>query len=539
MDSVMFETSLVLLPGGADPCQTSTYCFLDLPLPAGGPFILRLSFESSVMVQLPLALYGPDKAVRLTRASEPARGKVVLDYPFEGLPTGCEPDGQPWKLILHKRILGERLELRVYVGSDPILGSDVRHPVAEHMGSDPTDPTDSIDSCADQREGPAISFDRAVPEPGPGWYCGELHLHSDMSTGRTDVATIVRVARERGLDFLGLTDHFTPSHWERIEELQEAGRRPLFLRSVEIAGDRGHANLHGVNAWPDPFPDAMERQPGPTVAPAQTGPPASPGYPTRLEAFLGKPVASSMEAAADIVHAQGGLFCINHPLSAGVSWRYREFPLEKADLFEVASLPDGPVTFLYPTLWDRLLCDGLKPTGVGSSDSHDPLQDGPWALGRIRNWVFAHALSRKGILEGFASRNSYVALGDARLSFRATAISSGREYPMGSTVLMSGGDECEFEARISGHPSGNLFIMKDGFLHDVRHCAGSGEDVVRFRISAYDIGTGRTAADRPATSYVRLEYHEDLEKARYHGMAFRDHRSLRLLSNPIWMEVGA
>jgi PHP family Zn ribbon phosphoesterase len=81
-----------------------------------------------------------------------------------------------------------------------------------------------------------------VPDSRPGWYCGELHLHSDMSTGRADVATIARVAVERGLDFLGLTDHFTPSHWPRIEELEASGRRPLFLRSLELAGDRGHAN---------------------------------------------------------------------------------------------------------------------------------------------------------------------------------------------------------------------------------------------------------------------------------------------------------
>jgi hypothetical protein len=79
--------------------------------------------------------------------------------------------------------------------------------------------------------------------------------------------------------------------------------------------------------------------------------------------------------------------------------------------------------------------------------------------------------------------------------------------------------------------------MRDGFLLDVRHCAGTAGEVVRFRIPAYDICTGGKTGGRRVASYVRLEYHEDLEKARYHGMAFRDHRSLRLLSNPIWMEV--
>jgi len=492
MPEIIFDQTMTLIPGRPGEGQSASYAFLPLDLDisgAGGEFsvFLELSFTSAGVVQLPLALYGPNGGVRLTRASEPSKGAVVLRYPAGGETPACGPDKGRWKLVLHKRILGEPLAIRIRV--------ETRSAV------EPVSPP----ACADEE----FSFPAGIPESGPGWYCGELHLHSDMSTGRTDVATIRRVALERGLDFLALTDHFTPSHWDRIEELGSAGKRPLFLRSVEIAGDRGHANVHGVTSWPDPFPDDKDGA---------------------LAAFLGRPIAGSMEAAADAAHAQGGLFCINHPLSAGVSWRYGEFPLAKADLFEIACLPDGPVSFLYPTLWDRLLCDGLRPTGVGSSDSHDPLQDGPWALGRIRNWVYASSLSREGILGGLAAGLSYVAVGESKLDFAAYRKRDGtHRVPMGSCVELDRGETCEFEISLSSHPSGNLFIMKDGFLADLRYLpASGGVSALRYAVEGKDIG---------ARSFVRVEFHEDLEKAAYHGMAFRDHRSMRLLSNPIHMRV--
>ena len=508
MPDLIFDTVLELLPGRAGSSQSASYAFAGFDVP--GSALLRdarleIAFSSDALVQLPVALYGPDGSLRLTRADEPARGEVRLVYPIPAQRGGV---AGRWKLVIHKRILDEALALRVRV-----LAAAAKDAAPSSAGS--------VASSAGG-EGPSpgagLPFDSAVPDPRPGWYCGEIHLHSDMSTGRKDVATIARVAAERGLDFLGVTDHFTPAHWERIEELGAAGSRPLFLRSLELAGDRGHANLHGIASWPDPFPDDEDGA---------------------VAAFLGRKVAGSMEEAADLAHAQGGLFCVNHPLSAGVAWRYGEFPLEKADLLEVACLPDGPVSFLYPTFWDGLLRQGRRLTGVGSSDSHDPEQDGPWALGRIRNWVRADSLSRRGILAGLASGECYVAVGESRLSFVARSPGPGgvggalgTENPMGSTVALGSGDTCALEIGLENHPSGNLFVFQNGFIHDVRYFAENpGRDVQTYTLDTRRLRSGQT-------SWFRLEFHEDLEKARYHGMAFRDHRSLRLLSNPIYVELA-
>jgi len=452
--------------------------------------MLELSFDSIGIVQLPIALYSPKNVILMTRASEPSKGRIILRYAIRD-PLRCPSEKGDWKLIIHKRILDEQLDLHIRF-------------MAEPAG---TFPEDNKTQCTEMD----FSFASSIPDGSAGWYCGELHLHSDMSTGRTDVATIMRVAREQHLDYIAITDHFTPSHWERIEELGVEGHRPLFLRSLEIAGDRGHANLHGVTLWPDPFPDDSDGT---------------------LAAFLGKNIVGSMEQAADLVHSQGGIFSINHPLSAGAAWRYDEFPLEKADLIEVACLPDGPVSFLYTTFWDRFLCMGLHITGVGSSDSHDPLQDGPWALGKIRNWVYASSLSREGILEGLKKGVCYVAIGDSKAAFFAhTSADGGMDWPMGSTAQVKKGDICKMTVELYDHPSGNLFVMKDGFLYDVRYVPkGIGPDIVDYCFDTAALGA-------KGCSYIRFEFHEDLEKAKYYGMAFRDHRSLRLLSNPIWLEV--
>jgi hypothetical protein len=102
---------------------------------------------------------------------------------------------------------------------------------------------------------------------------------------------------------------------------------------------------------------------------------------------------------------------------------------------------------------------------------------------------------------------------------------------MGSTLKLKKGEPCILEIGLDNHPSGNLFVIRNGFIHEVRYLAENpGRDLLRCALEARDLPAG--------VSHFRLEFHEDLEKARYHGMAFRDHRSLRLLSNPIYVEVA-
>ncbi len=52
---------------------------------------------------------------------------------------------------------------------------------------------------------------QAVPGTGPGWYRGDLHLHTVHSDGSRNQPQLLAAARAVGLDFIGSSDHNTSS----------------------------------------------------------------------------------------------------------------------------------------------------------------------------------------------------------------------------------------------------------------------------------------------------------------------------------------
>ncbi len=52
---------------------------------------------------------------------------------------------------------------------------------------------------------------RRVKGSGPGWYRGDCHLHTVHSDGRHTQRSLLALAREAGLDFIGSTEHNTSS----------------------------------------------------------------------------------------------------------------------------------------------------------------------------------------------------------------------------------------------------------------------------------------------------------------------------------------
>ena len=70
----------------------------------------------------------------------------------------------------------------------------------------------------------------------------DLHTHSTASDGQYAPAELVRLARDRGVQVLALTDH---DSLEGLEEALDAGRALglSVLRGVEL-GAREYRNLH-------------------------------------------------------------------------------------------------------------------------------------------------------------------------------------------------------------------------------------------------------------------------------------------------------
>ena len=497
------DRSLILLEGKVDDEQSLRFARLGFRVgPACVRITVALEQHTRNEAQIPICLFDSCGNVRIMKASEGSVGAssrgyfVAVDSASSGGIPGELPSGV-WKLVLYKRRFFEDITMRIRVTA---------------TFADLTDPQDvaALQRRSTEGEGLRTHPFSAYREPPStvaaegAWYCGELHVHSSESTGRTPVDEVLRVAREQELDFVAVTDHFTASHWLRLQALEHTGR-PLFLQSMEVSGDYGHANIHGISRWINPLVDDNQE----------------------LADFLGLSQRPSMETIADEVHAQGGLFCINHAQSGMVAWRYPQFPLEKADLFEIWCLPDSSTTLLYPTMWDNLLCQGYHITGVGSSDSHHPSGSDVWRLGQIRTWVQAAELSQSALLAGLKAGRAYVSFGSAKLQL--SVVAQRKVYGMGDTVQFGADGSCELRVLLRDHSSGNLFVILNGFIHDIRYLQGGKDDTCVFPLRREEI-----PHTRAGSAYVRIEYHEDVEKSRFWGMAHRDHRTMRILSNPIW-----
>jgi hypothetical protein len=78
------------------------------------------------------------------------------------------------------------------------------------------------------------------------WYRGDLHAHSTVSDGLDAPETVIRRARENGLEFFALTDHRTLDHLRQIPP--DSGL--ILIPGYEHGDRQGHANLYGTGALP-------------------------------------------------------------------------------------------------------------------------------------------------------------------------------------------------------------------------------------------------------------------------------------------------
>jgi hypothetical protein len=440
--------------------------YLDHPfhVPPGASRVgLRLTFHKRTLAQLFISLHDPH-GFRGNRMNPGPRGDIELelwvapDDASEGGLPGPLPGGQ-WLARLDVEALGEETDYRLEVYAD--------HGVVQQA------------VAARYPEG-------HVARTEAGWYKGELHAHSTESDGQCPVEKVVQSAMEHGLDFLALAEHFTVSHWRKLAQL--VNDQLALIRSCEITSHHGHANLHGIRQWVDVYVDR-------------------PGW--------------DMNQAADAVHAQGGLFCVNHPFSGSLGWRAYDFDWSRADLLEVYHNLEGPNNNYHTGLWDHHLRVGRRIVGVGGTDSHHPEQ-GVHALGQLVTWVRADELSERGILQGLRRGDVFVSR-NPEIRFTAVA-ASGDTATMGGSVTRAMGS-ITFTVQVkAAHPL-RLFILRDGYPFDmlpVEPSEGTWQTI-----------TFEDAPRRPA--YYRLELHRVRRSRVYRFVQWRDWATLQALSNPIWV----
>lgn len=234
-------------------------------------------------------------------------------------------------------------------------------------------------------------FATAPLKTGPGWYRGDLHLHTGHSDGscasqsgqRTPCPLFrtLEAAAARGLDFVAVTEHNTSSHFQALAELQSYYDQLLLIPGREITTFQGHLNVLGMTA--------------------------------PLDFQLGSPRAPDLGRILDRAQAAGALVSINHPalpsgeVCMGCGWT------AQADYTRVGAIEaingavsSGPLSGI--AFWEARLNEGRRITAIGGSDNHDPTLTGTRAVGVPTTVVYADNLSQDAILAGIRAGRVFV-----------------------------------------------------------------------------------------------------------------------------------
>lgn len=277
---------------------------------------------------------------------------------------------------------------------------------------------------------------------GPGWFRGDLHLHTGHSDGACPaqsgakapcpVFRTLDAAVARGLDFVAVTDHNTTSHFQDLAELQPAYDRLLLIPGREITTFQGHANVLGM-----------------------TSP---------LDFQLGGPRAPTFGRVLDQADRAQALVVINHPglpsgeACMGCGWTAKtDFGRIPAVEVINGGISAGPLSGL--AFWEAQLNAGRRVTAVGGSDNHDAAmpEDRAAAVGRPTTVVRAEALSQDEVLAGLRAGHAFVdVLGTRGRLLEVEAQSGQARAQMGDRLIVTGARPVRLDVHVAGAIGGRL-----------------------------------------------------------------------------------
>jgi hypothetical protein len=330
----------------------------------------------------------------------------------------------------------------------------------------------------------------------PGWFRGDLHMHTAHSDGSCPSQTgkpvpcplflTAEAATQRGLDFIAISDHNTTSQYDAERELQPYFDKLLFLPARELTTFNGHANAYGTTQFIDY-----------RVGTAQV------------------PETNAMFRSA---RKFGAIVSINHPESPtgeicmGCGWS----PAKPVDMnlvtsVEVVNGGGHPAT----KFWERQLSEGHRLTAIGGSDNHHfvwpPEKSG--SIGYPTTVVFAHSLSVAGILDGIRSGRVFIDVTGSRDRLLDLSASAGSITAFaGGDIEPHAGESVSLDIRVVGCVGASLLFSVDG---------AASPDLPALAVSSADqtLHAGWHADGK--RHWIRAEVHDDKNE-------------LLLLSNPIY-----
>lgn len=304
---------------------------------------------------------------------------------------------------------------------------------------------------------------------GPGWYRGDLHMHTAHSDGQCasqsgekvpcPVFLTVQAAANRHLDFIAITDHNTTSQYDAMRELQPYFDKVLLIPGREITTFQGHMNLLGTTSFLD----------------------------FRLGSSAVPNVNTLLRNAAEL----GGLVSINHPdapsgeTCMGCGWT----PKTSVDMNLVTAVEavnggselagTNGVAF-----WDRELNEGHRLAGIGGSDNHNALSpaDRPSAVGNPTTVVYATDLSTPSLLAGIRAGHVFI---DATASndrmLWMTAKTDEKTAQMGDILQVAPHSLIEFQVHESGAPDGTISLIEDSHAVATSGASKNPEGILRMQ----------------------------------------------------------
>jgi len=220
----------------------------------------------------------------------------------------------------------------------------------------------------------------AFTAPG-NWYRGNLHMHSTESDGSLSPADAIAWYRERGYDFVSLTDHRATTQTGQFSDERFLVIPGIELDCVDPERDIGY-HIVGFGVTPFSQPEPTRRGPG--------------------------------QQLVDQIRAHGGLALMAHPYWLGQ---------EGADILAVTGWTGLEVynaTCARPgkaysmVQWDRILDRGHLIYGFATDDAHRYEDDAG------KGWIMvkAPALTAEAILEAIRRGHFYATQGPSILDVR-------------------------------------------------------------------------------------------------------------------------
>lgn len=316
----------------------------------------------------------------------------------------------------------------------------------------------------------------------PGWYRGDLHMHTLHSDGKRTLEELVAEAKAKKLDYIISTEHNTISanqNWGKYNS-----KDLLIINGEEVTTTEfGHWNAIGLNT--DTYID-----------------------------WRYTPQDSLITPMINRVHQDKGLAIINHPFFNIKQINGFGFDVNLFDGIEIWNGTWNYFNFNFNELalkwWDDQLRLGKKKIGIGASDTHQA-SGSRNNLGDPQTVVFARSLSKKDIIDGIRNGRVYVAA-QSNIDVNFSIGAEGRIVGLGDTVYIKHGQQLNILLKIKNCINDTVTLHSNNGLvrsdvinlnDDILHLKINGDGIKYLRIEIRNPNGEMSALTNPIWVYLK------------------------------------